>query len=90
MGVVKAAGSTPIMFDSGVRDARCRHRAGVGATAKPGRRPFVHALSYGGSESLTHYLKSSRRIRSTLAICGFKDIATLKKLAANTRSPFVR
>jgi lactate 2-monooxygenase len=80
-GVVKAAGSTPVMFDSGVRDATDVVIAlALGATAVGIGRPYAYALSYGGSESLTHYLKSFlAEFDLTLAICGFKDIATLKK-----------
>jgi isopentenyl diphosphate isomerase/L-lactate dehydrogenase-like FMN-dependent dehydrogenase len=37
-------------------------------------------LSYGGAESLTHYLRSFlAELDLCLAICGFKDIATLKQ-----------
>jgi isopentenyl diphosphate isomerase/L-lactate dehydrogenase-like FMN-dependent dehydrogenase len=37
-------------------------------------------LSYGGAESLTHYLRSFlAELDLCLAICGFKDIAALKQ-----------
>jgi len=40
----------------------------------------AYALSYGGAESLTHYLKSFlAELDLCLAICGFKDIASLKE-----------
>ena len=80
-GVVKAAGSTPVMFDSGVRDATDAVIAlALGATAVGIGRPYAYALSYGASESLTHYLQSFlAEFDLTLAICGFKDIATLKE-----------
>jgi len=79
--VVKAAGSTPVMFDSGVRDATDAVIAlALGATAVGIGRPYAYALSYGGAESLTHYLKSFlAEFDLTLAICGFKDIAALKE-----------
>jgi len=79
-GVVKAAGSTPVMFDSGVRDATDAIIAlALGATAVGIGRPYAYALSYGGTESLTHYLKSFlAEFDLTLSICGFKDIASLK------------
>ena len=69
------------MFDSGVRDATDVVIAlALGATAVGIGRPYAYALSYGGSESLTHYLKSFlAEFDLTLAICGFKDIATLKR-----------
>jgi hypothetical protein len=67
------------MFDSGVRDATDAVIAlTLGATAVGIGRPYAYALSYGGSESLTDYLKSLlAEFDLTLAICGFKDIATL-------------
>ena len=79
-GVVKAAGTTPVMFDSGVRDATDAIIAlALGATAVGIGRPYAYALSYGGAESLTHYLKSFlAAFDLTLSNCGFKDIATLK------------
>jgi lactate 2-monooxygenase len=80
-GIVKAAGPTPVMFDSGVRDATDALIAlALGATAVGIGRPYAYALSYGGSESLTHYLKSFlAELDLTLAICGFKDITALKE-----------
>src|ERR1700757_3154687 len=80
-GVVEAAGSTPVMFDSGMRDATDAVIAlALGATAVGIGRPYAYALSYGGTESLAHYLKSFlAEFDLTLAICGFKDIATLKQ-----------
>jgi len=79
-GVVKAAGSVPVMFDSGVRDATDAIIAlALGAAAVGIGRPYAYALSYGGTESLTHYLKSFlAAFDLTLSNCGFKDIATLK------------
>ena len=79
-GVVEAAGSTPVMFDSGVRDATDAVIAlAMGATAVGIGRPYAYALSYGGAESLTHYLKSFlAEFDLCLAVCGFKDIAALK------------
>ena len=79
--VVKAAGSTPVMFDSGVRNPTDAIIAlALGATAVGIGRPYAYALSYGGAESLTHYLRSFlAELDLCLAICGFKDIATLKQ-----------
>jgi len=80
-GIVKAAGSTPVMFDSGVRSATDAIIAlALGATAVGLGRPYAYALSYGGAESLTHYLRSFlAELDLCLAVCGFKDIATLKE-----------
>lgn len=79
--VVAAAGSTPVMFDSGVRDATDAVIAlALGATAVGIGRPYAYALSYGGTASLTHYLKSFlAEFDLCLAICGFKDITSLKQ-----------
>jgi lactate 2-monooxygenase len=79
-GILAAAGSTPVMFDGGVRDATDVVIAlAMGATAVGLGRPYAYALSYGGAESLTHFLKSFlAELDLTLAICGFKDIASLK------------
>jgi lactate 2-monooxygenase len=81
-GVVKAAGSTPVMFDSGVRDATnvIIIALVLGATAVGIGRPYAYALSYGGAESLTHFLRSFlAELDLCLAVCGLKDIATLKE-----------
>ena len=83
-GVVAAAGSTPVMFDSGVRSATDAVIAlALGATAVGLGRTYAYALSYGGTESLTHYLKSFlAELDLCLAICGFEDIASLKEAGA--------
>jgi lactate 2-monooxygenase len=91
-GVVKAAGAAPVMFDSGVRDATDAVIAlALGATAIGIGRPYAYALSYGGSESLTHSLKSFlAEFDLTLAICGFKDIAALKEAGCEPAMTFGR
>ena len=78
--VVAAAGSTPVMFDSGARDATDAVIAlAQGATAVGIGRPYPYALSDGGTESLTHFLHSFlAELDLCMAICGFKDIASLK------------
>jgi len=83
-GIVEAARSTPVMFDSGVRSATDAVIAlALGATAVGLGRIYAYALSYGGTESLTHYLKSFlAELDLCLAICGFKDIASLKEAGA--------
>jgi len=89
-GVVAAAGSTPVMFDSGVRSATDAVIAlALGATAVGLGRPYAYALSYGGAESLTHYLKSFlAELDLCLAICGFKDIASLKEAGSEQTLTF--
>jgi lactate 2-monooxygenase len=80
-GILAAAGSTPVMFDGGVRDATDAIIAlAMGATAVGLGRPYAYALSYGGAESLTHFLKSFlAELDLCLAVCGFKDIASLQE-----------
>jgi lactate 2-monooxygenase len=91
-GIVKAAGSTPVMFDSGVRSATDAIIAlALGATAVGLGRPYAYALSYGDAESLTHYLRSFlAELDLCLAICGFKDIATLKEAGCEQILSFSR
>jgi lactate 2-monooxygenase len=69
------------MFDSGVRSPTDAIIAlALGATAVGIGRPYAYALSHGGAESLTHYLRSClAELDLCLAVCGFKDIATLKE-----------
>jgi lactate 2-monooxygenase len=73
------------MFDSGVRDATDAVIAlAMGATAVGIGRPYAYALSYGGTESLTHYLKSIlAEFDLTLAICGFKTSRRSRRPVAN-------
>ena len=69
------------MFDSGVRNPTDAIIAlALGATAVGIGRPYAYAFSYGGAESLTHYLRSFlAELDLCLAICGFKDLASLKQ-----------
>jgi lactate 2-monooxygenase len=80
-GILAAAGSTSVMFDGGVRDATDAIIAlAMGATAVGLGRPYAYALSYGGAESLTHFLESFlAELDLCLAVCGFKDIASLQE-----------
>ena len=89
-GIVAAAGSTPVMFDSGVRSATDAVIAlALGATAVGIGRSYAYALSYGGTESLTHYLRSFlAELDLCLAICGFKDIASLKEAGSEETLTF--
>ena len=89
-GVVQAAGSTPVMFDGGVRSATDAVIAlALGATAVGIGRSYAYALSYGGTESLTHYLRTFlAELDLCLAICGFKDIATLKEAGSEEALTF--
>lgn len=89
-GIIAAAGPTPVMFDGGIRSATDAVIAlALGATAVGIGRSYAYALSYGGAESLTHYLRSFlAELDLCLAICGFKDIATLKAAGAEEALTF--
>jgi lactate 2-monooxygenase len=71
----------PVIFDSGVRSATDAIIAlALRATALGLGQPYPYALSYGGAQSLTHYLRSFlAELDLCLAVCGFKDLATLKE-----------
>ena len=79
--VVPHAGDTPIFYQLYLPDDRELAASLInGATAVGLGRPYAYALSYGGAESLTHYLLSFlAELDLCLAVCGFKDIATLKE-----------
>ena len=79
--VVEAVrGRIPVFMDSGIRRGTDVFKAlALGATAVGIGRPYAYALSYGGTDSLTHFLKSFlAELDLCMAICGFKDIASLK------------
>lgn len=65
------------MFDSGARNPTDAVVAlALGATAVGIGRPHAHALSYGGTERLTQYLRSFlAELDLCLTICGFRNIA---------------
>src|SRR3954451_8224577 len=79
-GVVAAAGSTPVMFDSGVRDAADAVIAlPRGATAVGIGRPYAYALilrRHREPDPLPEMFLAELDL--CMAICGFKDIASLK------------
>jgi isopentenyl diphosphate isomerase/L-lactate dehydrogenase-like FMN-dependent dehydrogenase len=86
--VVKAAGTTPVMFDSGVRDATDVIIAlALGATDVGIGRPYAYALSYGGAESLTHFLRAFlAELDLCLAVCVVRTSPPCGKLVANRPS----
>ncbi|MFI9273516.1 alpha-hydroxy-acid oxidizing protein [Kitasatospora sp. NPDC052896] len=79
--VLKSAGTTPVVFDSGVRSATDALIAlALGATAVGLGRPYAYALSYGGAESLTHYLRGFlAELDLCMAVAGFKDLEELRE-----------
>jgi lactate 2-monooxygenase len=57
-GVVAAAGTTPVLFDSGVRSGTDVIKAiALGAAAVGIGRPYVYGLALGGAEGAAHVLR---------------------------------
>ncbi len=57
-GVAKAAGDTPVLFDSGVRSGVDVIKAlALGATAVGVGRPYAYGLALGGTEGAVHVLR---------------------------------
>lgn len=57
-GVVKGAGDTPVLFDSGIRSGSDLVKAiALGATAVGVGRPYAYGLALGGAEGAAHVLK---------------------------------
>src|SRR5262249_863688 len=57
--VIKAAGATPVLFDSGVRTGTDIIKAlAMGATAVGVGRPYAYGLALGGVDGIVHVLRS--------------------------------
>jgi lactate 2-monooxygenase len=57
--VVKAAGSVPVMFDSGIRSGTHVVKAlAMGAAAVGVGRPYAYGLALGGTDGVVHVLRS--------------------------------
>lgn len=57
--VAKAASSTPVIFDSGVRSGEHIAKAlALGATAIAVGRPYVYGLALRGDDGIVHVLRS--------------------------------
>ena len=57
-GVVKGAGDTPVLFDSGIRSGSDMVKAiALGATAVGIGRPYAYGMALGGAEGAAHVLK---------------------------------
>lgn len=57
-GVVKGAGKTPVLFDSGIRSGSDLIKAiALGATAVGIGRPYAYGLAIGGAEGAAHVLR---------------------------------
>jgi lactate 2-monooxygenase len=79
-GVVAACGSTPVLFDSGVRSGEHVIKAlALGATAVAIGRPYAYGLALGGVSGVVHVLRCLLAEADLLmAIDGYPTIADLK------------
>ena len=78
--VVKAAGSIPVMFDSGIRSGTHIIKAlAMGATAVGIGRPYAYGLALGGTEGIVHVLRSLLAEADLyMAVDGYPTRADLK------------
>jgi isopentenyl diphosphate isomerase/L-lactate dehydrogenase-like FMN-dependent dehydrogenase len=78
--VVAACGSTPVLFDSGVRSGEHIIKAlALGATAVGIGRPYAYGLALGGVEGIVHVLRCLLAEADLLmAVDGYRSIADLK------------
>jgi lactate 2-monooxygenase len=78
-GIVAAAGSTPVLFDSGVRSGADVIKAlALGATAVGIGRPYAWGLAIGGADGVVHVLRSIlAEADLIMAVDGYPAIADL-------------
>ncbi len=79
--IVEAAGSTPVLFDSGVRSGSDIVKAlAMGATAVGIGRPYVYGLALEGSAGVVHVLRSFLAEADLLmAVDGFPTLQALQQ-----------
>lgn len=82
--VVKGAGSTPVLFDSGVRSGSDVVKAlALGATAVGIGRPYTYGLAIGGAAGAAHVLNSILAEADLLmAVNGYPTIEAVKAAGA--------
>ena len=78
--VVKAAGTVPVLFDSGIRSGTHVVKAlAMGATAVGVGRPYAYGLALGGTEGVVHVLRSLLAEADLLmAVNGYPTLADLR------------
>lgn len=83
-GVVKGAGQTPVMFDSGVRSGSDAIKAiALGATMVGVGRPYAYGLAIGGAEGAAHVLRSILAEADLLmAVNGYPTLAAVRAAGA--------
>lgn len=86
-GVVAAAGSTPVLFDSGIRSGSDVVKAlALGARAVGVGRPYAYGLALGGAEGAAHVLRCILAEADLLmAVNGYPTIADVRAAGAERR-----
>lgn len=84
-GVVAAAGSTPVLFDSGVRSGSDVVKAlALGATAVGVGRPYSYGLALDGAAGAAHVLRCILAEADLLmAVNGYPDLAAVRAAGAS-------
>ncbi|XFF02195.1 lactate 2-monooxygenase (plasmid) [Bradyrhizobium guangxiense] len=82
-GIVRASGSTPVLFDSGIRSGTDVVKAlALGATAVGIGRPYAYGLALDGVEGIVHVLRCILAEADLLmAVDGYPRIADLRPSA---------
>ena len=83
-GVVAAAGSTPVLFDSGIRTGTDMIKAlALGATAVGIGRPFIYGLALDGADGGAHVLRCLLAEADLLmAVNGWPTLAAVREAGA--------
>ncbi|MCW3796334.1 alpha-hydroxy-acid oxidizing protein [Sphingomonas sp. BN140010] len=86
--VVAAAGSTPVLFDSGVRSGSDVIKAlALGAAAVGIGRPYAYGLALGGADGAEHVLRSILAEADLLmAVNGYPSVSTVREAGALRQS----
>ena len=84
-GVVKGAGDTPVLFDSGVRSGSDLIKAiALGATAVGIGRPYAYGLALGGSKGAAHVLNCIlAEADLMMAVNGYPSLGSVRQEGAH-------
>ena len=91
-GVVKGAGDTPVLFDSGVRSGTDMIKAiALGATAVGVGRPYAYGLALGAEEGAAHVLRCMLAEADLLmAVNGYPSLKAVRQEGAHRVQTFNR